>query len=419
MNRHQITRVLIESRRWATRLVLVALLILLSGGSCGANAVMVLPGIGGDEPQGAVQLTSTRFLPGFLMDIQGPLPAGAIDLHSRAPIMPVSPSPSSGLLFVTALLGLLGMAVHREPCVRKALYRQKPRSHWPRSTGSVIILSHDEAFVKDIEAPMRRGGYDVRVATAVSEIVALPIPTAPALVLVDHRMQDWDMLRTDPLLRHIQLMAVVPADSTYTEEHCRADLERGLDGVHDMRDGYGLLAARVGAYLRRAGGSRLHRGIYQAGAVEFDSDSHEVSIAGTPVHLSAKPLAILNALIREPAKLFTRSELIRLLWGQNFAIGGHALDVHLHALRRQLARDPNRLCRIITVKGVGFKLKPPPSTDCVAQEIYSEGQDRSPTRSHHRRRPRYLHPYERGNGSTNPDRQRVATIGGVSPTRRS
>lgn len=358
MNWHQIARVHIESRKWATRLGLVALLILLSGGNREATAMMVFPGGGVDEPLHAVRPTSSLFLPSFSMDIQGPLPAGVVDLRGRSPIRPISPSPSSGLLFVTALLGILGVAVQREPLVQRVSSRQSSDPHRPRPANSVIVLSHDGEFAGTIGDRLRRAGYAVQIATAVSEILADSNPAAAALVLIDQRIQDWDMLRTDPHFRHVQLITVVPLGAIYTDELCVSDLERGIDGVHDLRDGHGLLIAKVGAYLRRAVGSRVPRGNYQVGAVEFDGDSQEVKVAGQPVHLSAKPLAILEALIREPAKLFTRNELTHLLWGQNFAIGGHTLDVHVHALRRQLARDPDHLCRIITVKGVGFKLKP-------------------------------------------------------------
>lgn len=413
------TRFYVGLRKWAMRLGMMALLILLNGTGREADALQLFHVDAADHALSAAELPLSPFLPAVSMNLQGPLVGGAVELQSRAPITPVSPSPPSGLLFITALLGMLGVAVQREPLIRRASSRQI--SHPKRSSllGPVIVLSQDEAFADEIEGCLHGAGYDARVVGSTDEIVSVSDPAALALVLVDQRIQDWDMLRTVPRFRHVQLVAVVPPDSIYSERHCLADLERGLDGVHDLRDGYGLLVARVGAYLRRASGSRLHRGVYQVGAVQFDGDSYKVTVAGQPVHLSAKPLAILEALMREPTRMFTRKELTHLLWGQNFAIGGHALDVHVHALRRQLDRDPDRLCRIITVKGVGFKLKPPPSTDCTTQEPYSRGQDRTPIRPHHRGRPRYLHRYGRRNRPTNPGRQGLTTIRGVSPMRRS
>lgn len=304
------------------------------------------------------------------------------------------------------------------PPVMKAKDRHEFEPHRPGSSRLVVVLSSDIVLAGNLEAHLHRAGYAVRVATAVSELLAISNCATPALVLVDQRIQNWDVLRTDPCFRHVLLMTVVPLGAIYPDENCLSDLERGMDGIHDLRDGYRLLVAKVGAYLRRARGLRPHRGIYQVGAVEVDSDSHEVTIAGQPVRLSAKPLAILEALVQEPEKIFTRRELSALLWGPNFAVCGHTLDVHVHALRQQLARDPDRLCRLVTIKGIGFKLKPVSSTDCITQKQCTGGQDRDPIRHHHRRRLRYLHRHRRRNRTTHPERRVEAAARGTSPIRR-
>lgn len=413
MKWHHPSRFQIGFRMWVARLAATAVLVILSGGNHEANAIMMSPVDGVDGLLITVQSTSF-FLPDFSLDVVQGLPLStSADLGSRSPITTVAPAPSSGLLFMTALFGMLGVAVLRRTVVQKASHPQAD-PHRPRSAGSVIVLSHDKALAGGIEERLRRAGYDIHVATAVSELFTLSDPATLALVLVDQRIQDWDVLRTDPLFRHVQLMTVVPPNSTYTEEHCLSDLERGIDGVHDLQDGHGLLVAKVGAYLRRMGASRIPRGVYRVGAVSLDSDSHEVTIAGRPVHLSAKPLAILEALMRTPFKVFTRSELTNLVWGQNFAVGGHALDVHVHALRRQLDRHPDRLCRIITVKGIGFKLKPVTSIDRIEQGEFVRAQRQDPIRPHNQRRLRYVHRHRQQNRPTDPER-RVMTADGEAP----
>jgi two-component system response regulator RegX3 len=192
----------------------------------------------------------------------------------------------------------------------------------------------------------------------VAEVFAIANHTPVSMVLVDPRASDWDMLRTDTTLRRVLMIGLVPPGVVYTEENCQADLERGIDGVHFAYEGPRLLLAKISAYLRRAGFDVSRRGRYHVGSVELDTDVHEVKVGGRLIPLSAKPFMLLEALMRAPSKAFTRSELVDLVWGPNFAIGDHTLDVHVHALRLLLNRDPKRLCRLITVKGVGFKLKP-------------------------------------------------------------
>jgi len=290
----------------------------------------------------------------------GPLQlnAATVDLESRSPVVPVSAPPSSGLLFVTALVGMLGTVFRGDSLIEKARRTNTLKPHRPCSTRLVVVLSPDAVFAGDLAEQLHRAGYAVRGAAAVSELLVVTDPASLSLVLVDHRIPDWDTLRTDPSLRHVLLMAVVPTGCLYTDDHYISDLERGIDGVHDLRDGHRLLVAKIGAYLRRSGCASARRGVYQVGAVTLDGDAHEVTIAGRQVKLTAKPFAILRALMREPSKAFSRSELVNVVWGSDFAVSSHALDVHVHVLRQQLDREPNCLCELLTIPHVGFKLKP-------------------------------------------------------------
>lgn len=266
--------------------------------------------------------------------------------------------PSPAVLFALVSFGMIGVVSRSVTVSRRSSIASANQASVSGAARVIGVLSPDPVFARAIETQLRQASYDVRAAGSASEIVAVADPAAFMLVVVDHRVQDWDMLRTDPLLRKISLMGVVPRGHLYTEDQCLTDLERGMDGLHDFREGEGLFLARVHAYVRRVDRDAMRRGVYQVGAVQLDSDTHEVTISGRAVKLSAKPFAILAALMREPSKIFRRSELVNLVWGQDFAVGGHALDVHIHALRQQLDREPNHRCRLITIKGVGFKLKP-------------------------------------------------------------
>ncbi len=288
-----------------------------------------------------------------------------VDLESRSPVVPVSAPPSSGLLFVTALVGMLGTVFRGDSLIEKARRTNTLKPHRPCSTRLVVVLSSDAVFAGDLAEQLHRAGYAVRGAAAVSELLVVTDPASLSLVLVDHRIPDWDTLRTDPSLRHVLLMAVVPTGCLYTDDHYISDLERGIDGVHDLRDGHRLLVAKVGAYLRRAGRHDMGRGVYQVGAVELDGDAHEVKIAGRQVKLSAKPFAILTVLMREPSKIFSRSKLVDLVWGTDFAVCEHTVDVHVHALRQQLDQEPDCLCELVTIQRVGFKLRPVSSAGSI------------------------------------------------------
>jgi two-component system, OmpR family, response regulator RegX3 len=67
--------------------------------------------------------------------------------------------------------------------------------------------------------------------------------------------------------------------------------------------------------------------------------------------------ALLKCLAQQPGKVFTRDQLISLLWGEDRFIEEHNLDVHIHAVRQQLEPDVARPRLLLTVRGVGYKLQ--------------------------------------------------------------
>jgi DNA-binding response OmpR family regulator len=296
------------------------------------------------------------------------------------------PVPAAVLLFGSGLCGIVGMVVRRQgPFKRQDVGFATGIPQAEQVSASVVFLvSADKTFADGIEEQLRRPGYCVRSMASVTELMEAAQPSPPALILVDRRITDWDMVRTDRALSHVPVITLAPSEMTATDGDLIDDLERGADGAYSCRDGHRLFLAVIGTYFRRAGHGCSRRGVYHAGALELDTDLHEVRIGGQRVPLSAKPFALLEVFMQAPSKVYSRSELLDRVWGKNFAIEGHTLDVHIHALRQLLERNSDHGCRLITIKGVGFKLKlPQPSVpDAVqAEEQQPKALGRSVRRS--------------------------------------
>jgi two-component system response regulator RegX3 len=286
--------------------------------------------------------------------------SGTFSLHgtTQVAVAPV-PVPAAVLLFGSGLCGIVGMVVRRQGLFKRQDIGAGSGTQQTEQVSSsvVCLVSSDKTFADDIEEQLRRPGYQVRSMASVAELLTVAPQNPPALILVDRRITEWDMLRTDRALSHVPVITMAPLDMMATEGDLIEDLERGADGAYACRDGHRLFLAVIGAYFRRAGHRCSRRGVFHAGAVELDTDLHEVRVGGQSVPLSAKPFALLEAFMQAPSKVYSRGELLDLVWGRNFAIEGHTLDVHIHALRKVLNQDPNHLCRLIAIKGVGFKLK--------------------------------------------------------------
>jgi two-component system, OmpR family, response regulator QseB len=110
------------------------------------------------------------------------------------------------------------------------------------------------------------------------------------------------------------------------------------------------LAARARALLRRRTGQK--QPIYAHGELTLDPAAHEVTKDGAPMTLVPREFALLQALIEEPARVFTRAELEDKLYGWGEEVGSNTIEVHVHSLRRKIGAE-----QIVTVRGVGYRLK--------------------------------------------------------------
>jgi DNA-binding response OmpR family regulator len=89
----------------------------------------------------------------------------------------------------------------------------------------------------------------------------------------------------------------------------------------------------------------------------MDLDRHEVTVNGRLVELTPKEFQILRQFLEFPDRLFSRQEMLNKVWGEGYALEEHALDVHIHSLRQKIESDPARPRVIVTVRGIGYKLR--------------------------------------------------------------
>jgi DNA-binding response OmpR family regulator len=223
-----------------------------------------------------------------------------------------------------------------------------------------ILLVEDEPAIADaVEYALGAEGYEVEAVGDGDR------------ALEEARNRDYDLLVLDlilPGLSGIEICrrlrgerATIPI-LMVTARDAEVDrvlgLEVGADDYVTKPFSMPELVARVRALLRRreldsrGDGARL-----SVGGLVIDLVKHEASIEGERVPLTAFELKLLALLASEPARVFSRSEIMRHLWDSAYVGDQRACDLHVSNIRRKIERDPKHPERLVTVRGAGYKLQ--------------------------------------------------------------
>jgi two-component system response regulator QseB len=137
-----------------------------------------------------------------------------------------------------------------------------------------------------------------------------------------------------------------------------AGLDAGADDYLPKPYDIDELLARIRALVRRANGRADT--VFEQGSVRLCAATHEASLDGKPITLSAREWAVLEALIQRPGVVLSRSQLEEKLYSWKDDISSNAVEVYVHGLRKKLGAE-----LIQTVRGLGY-LVPKPGTSTVA-----------------------------------------------------
>ncbi len=135
-------------------------------------------------------------------------------------------------------------------------------------------------------------------------------------------------------------------------------LDQGADdyltkpfSVHELR-------ARVKAIFRRVdslSGRTAEAGVIEIGDLSINTKKRTVSLGDRPVTLTAKEFDLLEQFARHPGRVYTRAQLLDLIWGYGHANYEHTVNSHINRLRAKIEEDPAQPKYVVTVWGVGYK----------------------------------------------------------------
>jgi DNA-binding response OmpR family regulator len=224
----------------------------------------------------------------------------------------------------------------------------------------LLLIEDDPEIRRALIQALGERGHAVRTASTGMSGLHDAVSGDPDLVILDLGLPDMDGRTVLKMLRSVSRVPVIVATARDDEPSIIEVLELGADDHVGKPFGAAQLDARIRAVLRRgAGDAAAAADPIMIGELVLRPAAREVTLAGTPVELTAREFDLLSYLAARVGTVVTRQELLTEVWRQPYHASDRTVDVHLSWLRRKLgetAREPRYLH---TVRGVGVKLAAP------------------------------------------------------------
>jgi DNA-binding response OmpR family regulator len=223
----------------------------------------------------------------------------------------------------------------------------------------ILVVDDDALMRRSLAFNLEQAGFRAGTAASAEDALSLARQNPPDLVLLDIGLPGMDGL--DAVRRfkdhfHVPVIFVTARRRNLDEV---LGLELGADDYVTKPFDVDVLVARIKAVLRRnepASDSPRPVSPLQVGDLSLDPAAHTVCLAGKPVELSPREFSLLHALALEPGRVRSVDELLASAWGAEFIGQPQVVYVHIRWLREKLEQDPDHPKRILTVRGVGYKL---------------------------------------------------------------
>jgi DNA-binding response OmpR family regulator len=221
----------------------------------------------------------------------------------------------------------------------------------------LLLVEDERSIAESVQYALRAEGFDVDTVGSGEEALARTDAAAYDAVVLDLMLPGISGVEVCRRLRATSAVPVLMLTARTAEADVVLGLEAGADDYVPKPFSMLELVGRVRAILRRRELDRADGdGVRRVGALELDLARHTATVDGRTVPLTLSELKLLALLSREPERAYSRRELMQHLWDSEFTGDERACDAHVANLRRKVEPDPANPTRIVTVRGVGYKL---------------------------------------------------------------
>jgi DNA-binding response OmpR family regulator len=223
---------------------------------------------------------------------------------------------------------------------------------------SRVLVIDDEPAIRDAVAyALRSDGFEVDEAADGETGLEKALTGDNDVVVLDLMLPGMPGTEVCRRLRAESAVPVIMLTARGAEIDRVLGLEIGADDYVTKPFSMAELVGRIRAMLRRRELDRSGAGgKLQVGTLELDPLRHEARVDGEPKRLTPSEFKLLLLLAEQPERVFSRREIMQHLWDSDYVGDQRACDIHISNLRQKVERDAASPERIVTVRGVGYKL---------------------------------------------------------------
>ena len=221
-----------------------------------------------------------------------------------------------------------------------------------------VLIVDDEPNIREVVGLyLPRDGHEVVSASDGEEALSVFGSVVPDLVILDLMLPKVGGLEVCRRMQAQRRVPLIMLTARGEEEERIVGLSLGADDYVVKPFSPRELAARVAAVLRRVEESSgdTDRKVLTFDGLRIDPNTREVLVRGEPVTLTAREFDLLHHLAASPGRVYTRDQLMELVWGYTFSADTSTVTVHVRRLREKVEPDPARPRHLQTVWGVGYK----------------------------------------------------------------
>ena len=221
----------------------------------------------------------------------------------------------------------------------------------------MLVVDDEKLIVKGIRFSLEQDGMEVDAAYDGEEALEMAREKEYDIILLDLMLPKLDGLGVCQQIREFSNVPIVMLTAKGDDMDKILGLEYGADDYITKPFNILEVKARIKAIMRRmtqAAPTEEKAKVVVSGDLRLDCESRRVFIAGKEINLTAKEFDLLELLVFNPNKVYSRENLLNIVWGYEYPGDVRTVDVHIRRLREKIEQNPSDPKYVHTKWGVGY-----------------------------------------------------------------